>query len=126
LTGASATYPVAYRLLTAAGFQRVFQHCDNKVSDRYITVLAKYNALGHPRLGTVVSIKNAGNAVRRNRIKRLIRESFRLNRAELDNVDLVVLVRAGISTCSNKNILRSLDAHWRKIASHAQTRSDTH
>jgi ribonuclease P protein component len=126
LTGASATFPAACRLLTAAGFQRVFRHCDIKVSDRYITVLAKYNELGHPRLGTVVSIKNAGNAVKRNRIKRLIRESFRLNRSEMANVDLVVLVRAGISACSNKEIFRSLEAHWRKIASHAQTAPDTH
>ena len=119
MTGASATYPPAYRLLTAADFQQVFRHCDFKVSDRYITVLAKYNALDHPRLGTVVSIKNAGNAVKRNRIKRLIRESFRLNRSDLGNIDLVVLVRAGISACSNEKIFRSLEAHWRKITSHA-------
>jgi len=125
-TGASAAYPAAYRLLTAADFQRVFRHCDIKVSDRYITVLAKYNELGHPRLGTVVSIKNAGNAVKRNRIKRLIRESFRLNCSEMNDLDLVVLVRAGISACSNPKIFRSLDAHWRKIASHAQTGPATH
>jgi len=126
LTGVRATYPVAYRLLTAAGFERVFRQCDLKVSDRTITVLAKRNDLGHPRLGTVVSIKNAGNAVKRNRLKRLIRESFRLNRTHLGDVDLVVLVRSGISARSNKQIFRSLEAHWRKIASHAQTGPDPH
>ncbi|TCK16897.1 ribonuclease P protein component [Thiogranum longum] len=119
MTGAVATYPPAYRLRTAACFQRVFRHCDFKVSDRYITVLAKYNTLDHPRLGTVVSIKNAGNAVKRNRIKRLIRESFRFHRSEMGNVDLVVLVRAGISACNNPKIFRALEAHWRKIAAHA-------
>ncbi|HHJ14555.1 MAG TPA: ribonuclease P protein component [Gammaproteobacteria bacterium] len=120
-----ATYPRSYRLLTAADFQRVFKRCENRASDRYITVLARHNGLGHPRLGTVVSIRNAGGAVCRNRIKRLVRESFRQHQRKLDSLDLVVLVRAGIRELDNRKIFRSLEAHWRKIAPHANSGNHT-
>lgn len=114
-------YPRGLRLLTAAEFQQVFTRCEHKASDRLMTVLAVNNGLGHPRLGTAVSIKAAGNAVKRNRIKRLIRESFRHHQLALAGLDLVVTVRHGLSVRSNSQILNILDAHWRTIAAHAQT-----
>jgi len=126
LAGAAAAYPRDHRLLGAAQYQRVFRHCEVKASDRLITVLAVSNDLMHPRLGTAVSIKAAGSAVKRNRIKRLSRESFRLHRELLGNFDLVVLVRPGISSLSNRQLLKALDTHWRTIAAHAHTGSDTH
>ncbi len=91
-----------------------------------MTILSVSNELRHPRLGTAVSIKAAGNAVQRNRIKRLIRESFRLHQDLLGGSDLVVLVRPGICSRSNQQILSGLDTHWRTIAAHAHTGSDTH
>jgi ribonuclease P protein component len=121
----TARYPRNYRLLGAAQYQRVFGHCEIKASGRFVTVLAVPNDLRHPRLGTAVSVKTAGGAVRRNRIKRLIRESFRLHRQMLDGLDLVVLVRPGISSLSNQQLLRALDTHWHTIAAHAHTGSDT-
>jgi ribonuclease P protein component len=126
LAGAAAPYPRDYRLLGSSQYQRVFRHCEAKAGDRLMTVLAASNELPHPRLGTAVSIKAAGNAVKRNRIKRLIRESFRLHRELLGSIDLVVLVRPGISALSNQQLLSALDTHWRTIAAHAHTRSDTH
>jgi ribonuclease P protein component len=58
-----------------------------------LTVYAVPNDLGHPRLGMSVSRK-VGTAVRRNRIRRLIRESFRLLQHDLPRgYDLVVVVR---------------------------------
>jgi len=112
--------------LTAAQYQRVFKRCGVRASDRFMTILAVTNDLQHPRLGTAVSIKAAGNAVQRNRIKRLIRESFRLHQELLGSSDLVVLVRPGISSRSNHQLLSALDNHWRTIAAHAHTGSDTY
>ena len=122
---ANARYPRTLRLLAPAQYQSVFRHCEVKAGDRYITVLARSNQLAHPRLGTTVSIKNAGNAVRRNRIKRLIKESFRFNQQQLAGWDLVVLARPGISSRTNRQLSKALDTHWRKIAAHAHTGTDT-
>ncbi len=58
-----------------------------------LTVYGLPNGLGYPRLGMSVGRK-VGNAVRRNRIRRLIRESFRLMQHDLpEGYDLVVVVR---------------------------------
>ena len=56
-------------------------------------IYALPNDLGHSRLGLSVS-RSVGTAPRRNRIKRLIRESFRLMQHDLPRgYDLFVIVR---------------------------------
>jgi ribonuclease P protein component len=58
-----------------------------------LVVFAAANGLAHPRLGLSVG-RRVGGAVRRHRIKRLLRESFRLEMAQLPaGYDLVVNVR---------------------------------
>jgi ribonuclease P protein component len=126
LAGAAARYPRGQRLLTAAQYQRVFKRCEHKANDRFISVLAVTNELDCARLGLAISIKAAGNAVKRNRIKRLVRESFRHHQTLLAGLDLVVVVRPGISDRSNQQILSTLNTHWRTIAAHAHTAPDTY
>ena len=46
-----------------------------------------------PRLGLVIAKKHVSKAVHRNRLKRVLRESFRLRQAEIPLVDIVVLAR---------------------------------
>ena len=121
MTAATARLPRTRRLLTATRFQRVFRQCKYKSGDRFISVLAVSNSLQYPRLGMAVSIRNAGNAVKRNRIKRLVRESFRQHQQQIGGCDLVVVVRPGVSARSNRQLFDSLAIHWRTIAAHAQT-----
>ena len=57
-----------------------------------IKVSYKNNCLGHPRLGIVVSKRISKSAVIRNKIKRILRESFRTSMIRNENLDIVLIV----------------------------------
>lgn len=79
-----------YRIRKTAEFRAVYAR-KARASDQCLLVYARENGLDHPRLGLSVSRK-VGNAIVRNRWKRLIREAFRLNLTQLpQGVDLVVI-----------------------------------
>lgn len=83
-------------------------------SDRFFTVLARDNGREYPRLGIAVGKKRVRRAVTRNRIKRLVRESFRQHAATLGGVDVVVLARFD-GLAANADLLASLGTHWHRI-----------
>ena len=62
-----------------------------------------------------VGVRAIGAAVNRNRVRRLIRESFRLRRQELPAVDIFVIARAGAKSASNAQIFASLARQWQEI-----------
>ena len=91
---ASRTFEKGRRLRRRAEFQRVFDG-GQRIRGRFLTVIvAPGETSGAARLGLVASRK-LGDAVRRNRAKRLIREIFRLNPQPGDTrgVDIVVIPR---------------------------------
>jgi ribonuclease P protein component len=86
------TFRPQHRLRLPREFSAVYE-ARVRESRGPLTVYALQNELGHPRLGMSVSRK-VGTAVRRNRIRRLVRESFRLLQHDLpQGYDLVVVVR---------------------------------
>ncbi len=81
--------PPQYRLKSREDFARVFEK-RLTAADGVLRMHACTGAKGHPRLGLSVS-RRVGNAVVRNRHKRLLREAFRLIRGELPDLDMVVI-----------------------------------
>ena len=85
-------------------------------ADRCFKVLARQNQRSCSRLGMAVSKQVNRRATVRNRIKRIIRESFRQHKATL-HIDFVVLPRHEAATISNSQLFQSLDRHWARIES---------
>jgi ribonuclease P protein component len=73
------------------------------------------NNCGHARLGMAVGLRIAGTAVVRNRIRRRVRESFRLNQQALPAVDLFVTARTAARTATGPETFASLERLWRQI-----------
>lgn len=86
-----------------------------RAGDRWFTVLGRRNKMGRPRLGLAISIKAAGNAVARNRVKRAAREAFRLMQDELGNIDIVVMARSGIHEKKGNEMRASLTSLFRSV-----------
>jgi ribonuclease P protein component len=82
-------FPKRLRLLRPTDYRRVLD-ARRSVSNRTIRLCGIPNDLGHPRLGLTVSRK-VGNAVARNRWKRILREAFRLTQHELPSLDIACI-----------------------------------
>lgn len=104
------------RLLNAREFQQVFQGARYKVSCAQILILAIDNQADFPRLGLVIAKKHIKTAVGRNRVKRLIRESFRTNQHLLAGLDIVILARTGLGSLENEPLSRQLNKLWQDLA----------
>lgn len=108
-------FPRRVRLTEPDAYQRVFKHTGYRLSNRWITLLATRNQCGYPRLGMALSRKSVHNAVTRNRVKRLMRESFRHWQTRLGAVDIVLLARPGIAGQSGKTLNAALEKLWEQL-----------
>jgi ribonuclease P protein component len=116
LTGARTQgFPRAVRLTGPAQYRRVFSDA-KRVSDAGFTLLVRENGGPGPRLGLAISRKCARRAVDRQRIKRIIRESFRRHRGQIAPVDIVIMCRAAVLEWDNERIRSSLDRFWARLS----------
>ncbi|MBV8308670.1 MAG: ribonuclease P protein component [Gammaproteobacteria bacterium] len=116
------TLPARLRLRHKVDFDAAYAR-GRRMSDEFFSVTAKANDTGAPRLGMAVAVKAAGGAVARNRLRRLIRESFRLHQRELPAMDLVVSARPAARGASAESLRASLAALWKKVAGQCATSS---
>lgn len=110
-----AGLPPDARLQQSHDFRAVF-----KSGRRYarpgLVVIAAPGGGRKARLGLALAKRRIPRAVDRNRIKRVIRESFRCRRAGLGAVDVVVLARDGTAGMSNRQLFGQLRSVWPRIA----------
>lgn len=101
------------RLCCSRDYQFVFKKAD-KVSDSLFLILSRKTDAGKARLGLAVAKKNARLAVQRNRIKRIIRETFRKQQKTMPSVDIVVMIRPAAVRANNHQLIASLNKLWKK------------
>ena len=105
------TFPRELRLLTAKQYSYVFAGACRFASQSF-TLLVRRNDRTHPRLGLAIAKKSVKRAVDRNRIKRLLRESFRQKQHQLPPIDIVAMCRPVVVQLTNTQILQQLEKQW--------------
>jgi ribonuclease P protein component len=118
------------RLLNASDFKAVFDDAPIRASHQHLLILSRSNISGTdqnstslteiPRLGLVIAKKNVRLAVHRNRIKRIARETFRLQQDKLPGVDAVVLARRGLDSLDNAELQKLFNKQWSRIIKKAK------
>jgi ribonuclease P protein component len=100
------------RLLKKSEYDDVFSQATKIVTPDFI-VLYRDNVVGHARLGLALSKKAIAKAHDRNRVKRLLRETFRTR--FLPAIDIVILARRGVANVENPKIVSKLGTLWDKL-----------
>lgn len=117
-------FPKSVHIRSRLDFARVYEQ-GSRVSDAVLLVTAARNDEPHTRIGLSVS-KRCGNAVHRNRWKRLIREAFRLSQAEMPiSIDLVVQPRAGTEPDA-MTVQKSLTSLMKRVAKRLAPANERH
>ncbi len=104
------------RLRSKPQFDAIYA-AGRRLDDRFFALRIKPNETGRPRVGLAVAVKTAGNAVKRNRLRRLVRESFRLAQHDLPAVDVVVAAKIAAVTAPPATLRASLATLWQRVAS---------
>ncbi|HSH97532.1 MAG: ribonuclease P protein component [Methylophilaceae bacterium] len=102
------TFPRQRRLIKTDDFSSVFNF-RKRISGHYLAIHYQYNQLLHARLGLIVGKKIARLSVDRNYMKRVIKESFRLNQHQLPNLDLVIRAQRRFSTSDYKILVLEIN-----------------
>ena len=104
------------RLLTPRQFKAVFDSPSGKLPGRNVLLLVRENQQPHARIGLVIGKKSVKLSVERNRIKRQLRETFRLHQMELTGWDIVVIARKGLADLDNAELAKQFAKLWRRLS----------
>lgn len=104
----------AYRIKKNADFQQIYKAGKSVANKQFVVYIYHNKDNEHFRLGISVS-KKLGNAVMRNRIKRAIRENFKIHKDDIIAKDIIVIARQPAKQMNALQIQSSLE-HVLKIA----------
>lgn len=102
------------KLNCAADFQVLFKK-GKKLVSRFFAAYGIINNRSTARLGIVVGKKALRSAVKRNQVKRIVRESFRHHQHLLINMDVMVVAFPGINKLDKTQLRVCLDSEWQKL-----------
>jgi len=109
------TFPAERRLRRKADFEAAYAQ-GRRFGNAHFGVIARPNGTDKPRLGLSVATRIAGTSVERNRIRRAVRESFRLAQHSFAPVDLVVSARARARGAPSAELRGALQDLWNKVS----------
>lgn len=105
------------RVLKPAEYQKVFKQ-QKKIYYQGVVAYYSDNPLPWTRLGIAVAKRHFKKAVDRNRIKRKIRESFRVQQ-ELGSKDIVIVVTSKLREDKQCSIDSALSEIWKQLSEHS-------
>jgi ribonuclease P protein component len=106
------------RLHKQAQFAQIFENKERKTKkmrNLYFTLLYQNNELNHPRLGVIVGKNNVKKATKRNFLRRIVKESFRIQQQELPPLDCVVLIYKDAANLDRTIWRQVLDQQWQQL-----------
>ncbi len=103
------------RLLTPVAFREVFDAPERKIHQSHLMAFVRPNTQGQPRVGMAITKRKVPNAVTRNLIKRQIREQFRIQATNLENKDIVFIVKKNVKGLDRKDIKNQINNIFKKI-----------
>jgi len=104
----------AHRLSQKADIRNVFQ-LGKKRRLSELSMFIYPNLYTHSRLCVTISKKSVPKSYQRNQIRRIIRESFRLNQHDLPSYDIVIVVYKSMGLLTKKQIWEILSKQWQKL-----------
>ena len=107
--------PRERRLRRARDFRQLYAR-GKRFSQERISAVVQPNDQGAARLGLSIAARVLRRAVQRNRMRRLIRESFRLHQRGLPALDIVIGLRSAPGDTDDQQIRRSLEKLWQRLA----------
>lgn len=110
----SNAFPANKRLRNDVVFKDIYNNGLKKVYTHFVLFYQK-NGYDWPRLGVVVTKKNVRHAVDRNRLKRMVRESFRCHQQRMANYDIIVVCRYNAINSSPEKMNTELEYMWAKL-----------
>ena len=108
------SFPRTIRLTRGSEFRQVFEQGKRLYSASF-NLKVTPNQCGNARLGMAIAKKTLRRAHERNRIRRLVRESFRTHHVDLPAVDIVLMCRQDVLTLSNADLFQQLEGLWLRL-----------
>lgn len=115
LTTPAHCFKKEQRLLTPTAFRKVFDAPERKLHQSHIMAFIRTNELDKARIGMAITKRKVPTAVKRNLLKRLIRENFRTQYFNLKNKDIVFIVKNSIKDITNQELKKEINTIFKKL-----------